>query len=217
VRATLAPLLGLILAASVEASVARRASVEELAETSAGVVDGTVIDHVATLDRAAGGIWTTWRVRVGRTFIGDASGEIAVRVRGGQVGTLVQETIGAPRLVDGERVVLFLGPAAGGAREVIGLAQGVFRVETDARTGATTCRNSLEGLELVDETGTTSAAPLKLSLDDLAARVAAGRERLEARRRAASEAMDRRLAAWRREALRHAELTRGRPGGAPDR
>jgi hypothetical protein len=217
VRRVLASVALLVLFARAGASVAARATVEDLAELSRMVAEGVVTDHATSLDRAAGAVWTTYRVRVGRMLAGDPAKEIAVRIRGGKVGTVEQELIGSPKLEDGERVVLFLGPEVGGAHEVIGLAQGAFGVETDPKTGETFCRNSVEGLTLVGRDGTESPPePLKLSLADLTARVAGALDRLEARRRAAREALDRRLAAWRRAAERHMEMTRGKPGGAAD-
>lgn len=202
------------LAATARASVALRASVEDLTEASRCVVEGVVVDHATSLDRAAGAIWTRWRVRVDASLVGAPAKEVVVRVRGGKVGTLVQETIGAPRLDDGERVVVFLGEEADGAREVVGMAQGVFRVETDPASGAVVCRNDLSGLSLVDAAGREVAQePLRFTLADLKSQVTAAHERADALRRTAREALDRRFAEWRRAAERHMALTRGRPGG----
>jgi hypothetical protein len=202
------------LGATARASVAVRASVEDLAGASHCAVEGVVLDHATHLDRAAGVVWTRHRLRVDASLVGEPAKEIVVRVRGGKVGTLVQETIGAARLGDGERIVAFLGPEEDGAREVVGMAQGVFRVETDPKTGVTLCTNDVEGLSLVDAAGREVAPePLHLTLSDLRTRVAAARERVEALRRTAREALDRRFAEWRRSALRHMEIARGRPGG----
>ena len=212
--------LFLIAAAAISspaaASVALRAEVEDLAETASVVADAVVLDHSASLDPAAGAISTSYRVRVTAALAGEVSGEIVVRVPGGRVGTVTQEMLGAPELEDGARVVLFLGPQADGARAVIGLNQGAFRVETDPATGAARCRNSLDGLSLVGRDGrTASAQPLELTIAEMTVRVAAGRARGEAKRRAASDALERRLSAWRRSAERHAAAARGRPGGSP--
>jgi hypothetical protein len=210
----LVPILASLLAAGAAASVAVRATVEDLTEASRVVAEGVVTEHTVTLDRAKGAIWTEHRLKVGRMLAGDAAATIVVRVRGGRVGTMEQEVIGAPKLEDGERVVLFLGPEDRGAREIVGLAQGAFTVETDPKTGATSCRNSVEGLSLADPSG-GDAPPeaIRLSLDDLAARVAAQRVKIDARLRARREAIDRLLAEWRRAAERHMALTRGKPGG----
>jgi hypothetical protein len=218
VRRIVVPLLiATLLAARAGASAALRASVEDLTAASRVVAEGVVTDHSVTLDRAAGVIWTEHRLRVGSVLSGDAGETIVVRVRGGRVGTIEQEVIGAPKLADGERVVLFLGPEEQGAREIIGMAQGAFEVETDPKTGAVLCHNSIDGLSLVDPAG-GDAAPeaLRLSFKDLAARVTAERERIEVRRRTARDALDRKLAAWRLAAERHMALTRGKPGGAPN-
>lgn len=216
-RWTASVLVLLALAARVLASAAVRATVEDLTEASRVVAEGVVTEHSVTLDRATGVIWTEHRVRVARALRGDAAGTVTVRVRGGKVGTLEQEVIGAPKLADGERVVLFLGEETRGAREIVGLAQGAFEVETDPKSGKTFCSNSVEGLSLVDAAGREAAAePLKLSLEDLASQVAEAGERIDARAKAKRDALDRRLAAWRRAAERHMELTRGKPGGAKE-
>jgi len=218
VRRIVAPLVtATLLAAVAGASTAVRASVEDLTAASRLVAEGVVTDHSVTLDRAAGVIWTEHRLRVGSVLAGDAGETLVVRVRGGRVGTIEQEVIGAPKLADGERVVLFLGAEEHGAREIVGLAQGAFEVETDPQTGAVVCHNSIDGLSLVDPAG-GDAAPeaLRLSFKDLTARVTAAREKIEERRRAARDALDRRLAAWRLAAQRHMALTRGKPGGAPN-
>lgn len=206
----------LTAAAAARASVTVRASVEDLALAADTVVEGVVADHSVALDAAAGAIWTTWRVSVSSTLAGPPAKEVLVRVRGGTVGRTAQETIGAPRLADGEHVALFLGPETSGGREVVGMAQGAFHEERDARTGAVSWRNSVEGLSLVDGEGrATEAGPLALSTADLASRVVAARTARDEQRRAEREALERRLELWRRAAERHMRMSRGRPGGAP--
>ena len=209
--------LAVLLAPLANASVAVRAEVEELAEVACAVADGVVLDHSVSLDPAAGAIWTSYRVRVGAMLVGDPTKELVVRTRGGRIGTIEQEVIGSPALADGTRVVVFLGPEERGGREIVALAQGAFRVETDLATGTTTCCNSVAGLSLVERNGRAAAPePLRMPLTELIARVATGRGRIDAKRRAARETTDRRLAAWRRAAERHSTSTRGRPGGAAD-
>jgi hypothetical protein len=214
-RAFLAAAL-LTAGAVARASVTLRAGVEELSLAADAVVVGVVADHSVSLDPAAGAIWTTWRVTVSSTLAGPSAKEVLVRVRGGTLGRTVQETIGAPQFTDGERIVVFLGPEAAGAREVVGMAQGAFHEERDPRTGATAWRNSVEGLSLVDAAGNgVEAGPLALTTAELTSRVAAARAARDAQRRAEREALERRLDAWRRAAERHMRMTRGRPGGPP--
>lgn len=208
--------LALSLAATARASVGVRASVEDLAEACDLVVEGDVGAGVAAAERGGAAIWTTYRVAVRRTLAGAPARDVIVRVPGGRLGDVVQETLGAPRLEEGSRVVLFLGPDAGAGREVTGLAQGLFRVRADPATGKSVCANDLAGLSLVDARGTEVASdPVEVGLDDLARRVAAARARAGERARIAAERVERRLARWRAAALRHAEAMRGRPGGAP--
>ncbi len=44
--------------------------------------------------------------------------------------------LGAPTFVEGEEVVVFLAASGPAIPHLVGLAQGVFRVRTDAATGA---------------------------------------------------------------------------------
>jgi hypothetical protein len=216
VRRTILAAALLTAGALAHASVTLRAGVEDLALAADTVVEGVVADHSVSMDTAAGAIWTTWRVTVSSTIAGPAASEVRVRVRGGTVGRTIQETIGAPQLADGERVIVFLGPETAGAREVVGMAQGAFHAERDPRTGATAWRNSVEGLSLVDAAGREAdSGPLALSRAELASRVVAARDARDAQRRAEREANERRLDAWRRAAERHMRMTRGRPGGPP--
>jgi hypothetical protein len=205
----------LTVAAAARASVTLRASVEDLALAADTVVEGVVADHAVARD-PAGAIWTTWRVTVSSTIAGPAAGEVLVRVRGGTIGRTVQETIGAPQFEDGERVIVFLGSENAGGREVVGMAQGAFHAERGPRAGETAWRNSLEGLSLVDAAGReVTGGALTLTRAELASKVVAAREARDARQRAEREAFARRLAAWRRAAERHMQMTRGRPGGPP--
>jgi hypothetical protein len=50
------------------------------------------------------------------------------RVPGGQVGRYLRYVVGAPRLVVGQRVVVFLGGPGTGDPYILGLGQGLFRI-----------------------------------------------------------------------------------------
>jgi hypothetical protein len=62
--------------------------------------------------------------------------KVTVRVPGGQAGAFVNIIPGAPRFVEGDRVVLFLTVSGPAVPVVTGTSQGVYRVTTDARSGA---------------------------------------------------------------------------------
>ena len=70
-------------------------------------------------------------------YLKGAWGErVTVRVPGGQVGPMVNLIPGAPRFAEGDRVVLFLRADGPAVPVITGTSQGVYRVSTDARSGA---------------------------------------------------------------------------------
>ena len=217
----------LLLSAVAAATVVLRTDVEDLADLCHTSVLGKVVSSAVQTEEDGGRIWTTWRVRVAETWIdetrldaaagADASGvdEVVVSVPGGEADGVTQEMEGAPRLTVGERAVLFLWKRPDGRLLVVGQAQGVFHVRRDA-DGSDVCENDVAGLALVDRAGKRAeAAPLKLSVADLRTRVAARLAVRKARAKAQREAYERKLAEGRARALRSAELSRGKPGGAP--
>ena len=85
--------------------------------------DGLGIDTLGTLESAS-----YWKGDLGRAFTFVA--------RGGQLGRYRSVVSGAPRFVEGQEVVLFLGAKPPALPHVIRLGQGAFRVSVDARSGA---------------------------------------------------------------------------------
>lgn len=202
------------LAASSFATVVLRADVAELTDLCTRAVAGSVEAEWVEHDRANGRIWTNWRLRVDETWLGAADDAVVVSVPGGTADGVTQDYEGGARLAKGERAALFLWKRDDGRLLVLGEAQGAFKVRRDAATGADVCENALDGLVLMDRAGKrVEAAPLRMTLDDLRARVAEAKQRREERERAEREARERKLAAQRASAERHAEMARGRPGG----
>jgi hypothetical protein len=66
---------------------------------------------------------------------GDLGPAVAMRLPGGEAGGRIQVIPGAPRLREGELVVLFLKARGPAVLTTLGLGQGIFRVTRDARTG----------------------------------------------------------------------------------
>ena len=69
---------------------------------------------------------------------GDMGRSVTIRVPGGQVGPYLSLMPGAPRFAPGDQVVLFLAGDGPTIPHVLALGQGVFRVVTDAASGART-------------------------------------------------------------------------------
>jgi hypothetical protein len=217
-RAVLAAALALFLAGTASATVVLRAGVEDLASICHAAVLGTVETRSVALDRAAGQVWTSYRVRVDENWLGAPGSTVVVSVPGGEAEGITQDFEGGARLETGGRTALFLWRRDDGKLIVLGEGQGAFRVTRDAATGADVCANALDGLALVDRAGKrVDATPLRTTLDDLRTRVAAARTAREERERAAREAYERRMAELRKRAEESAELARGKPGGPPTR
>ena len=126
--------------ASLDATVTVPADLGTLAADAQVIVHGRV---VRLQGRASGdglGIETLVTLQVGSYLKGDLGRELTLLARGGQLGRYRSIVSGAPRFVEGEEVVLFLGAKAPALPHVIRLGQGAFRVSIDRRTGARTVR-----------------------------------------------------------------------------
>lgn len=213
-RYTTTALLVMVVAASALATVVVHADVNRLAELADAVVDAKVEKRAVAFEAERGAIWTTYELAVSKTLLGDERERVTVHVPGGAVGDIEQEVSGTAQMKVGQRVVLFLTKEAE-RLQVLGQAQGCFRVERDDASKALVCRNDLEGLALVTESGDgVDARPIEMRLDELVRRV----ERVATRRAEAErqrrEAQERKLEELRIRAERNAEKTRGKPGGA---
>lgn len=113
-------------------------SVEELTARADWILRGTVLSKTCQRD-ASGRIYTAVELQVGEVWKGAdlAAGQTVRVVHSG--GTLGEERVAVSGQVDyevNEEVVAFLRCNARGEGVTIGLAQGKFRVESDAATGA---------------------------------------------------------------------------------
>jgi hypothetical protein len=125
------------LAPSVSATVLLPGDLGEIARAASAIVRGTVVDVRCDWADDRRRVETIVTLRVSESLKGDMRGLVSVKVPGGVLGRYRSITIGAPSFRPGEEVVLFLGAAPPALPYVIGLGQGVFRVERDGRTGAT--------------------------------------------------------------------------------
>jgi hypothetical protein len=85
--------------------------------------DRQSIDSVITLDAL-------------RYLKGDLGPTVSMRLPGGEANGVINVLPGAPRLREGDLVVLFLKARGPALLTTLGLSQGIFRVGRDARTGA---------------------------------------------------------------------------------
>jgi hypothetical protein len=110
-------------------------SFAELVDGSAAVVHGRVsaVHGQWTADRH--GIDSLVTIAVIDYLKGGLGEQITVRMPGGRVGGMVNIIPGAPRLAEGDHVVLFLKVDGPSIPVVTGTTQGVYRVGTDPRSG----------------------------------------------------------------------------------
>lgn len=81
-------------------------------------------------------IETLVTVEVAEYLKGDLGAEVTVAVPGGRMGPYLSVMPGAPRLAEGDEVVLFLAGQGAELPHIVALGQGVFRVVTDQASGA---------------------------------------------------------------------------------
>ena len=121
----------------VSATVLLPGDLGDIARAASAIVRGTVVDVRSDWADSRRRVETIVTLRVSESLKGEMRGLVSVKVPGGVLGRYRSVTIGAPSFRQGEEVVLFLGAAPPALPYVIGLGQGVFRVQRDLRTGAT--------------------------------------------------------------------------------
>ena len=121
----------------VSATVLLPGDLGDIARAASAIVRGTVVDVRSEWADNRRRVETIVTVRVSESLKGEMGGLVRVKVPGGVLGRYRSITIGAPSFRLGEEVVLFLGAEPPALPYVIGLGQGVFRVQRDVRTGAT--------------------------------------------------------------------------------
>ena len=122
----------LVCGLPVSALTVKPLSFPELVNESAAVVHGRVAEVRGQWTADRRGIESLVVVHAIDYLKGRWGGEVTVRVPGGQVGTFVNLIPGAPRLVAGNHVVLFLKADGPAVPVITGTSQGVYRVASDA-------------------------------------------------------------------------------------
>lgn len=167
--------------APARATVMRYLTIEELTQTAAHVIQGEVLSTKVYWDDSHTRILTAVRVQIKDTLKGATkTGDIVtITQAGGELDGLRQEYSGRPHFRVGEQVVLFTRPGRQNDQVIIGLKQGLLRVQ-----GADAVRD-FSGITLVDQSAalktprrvaTANGQPVqvqtRLSLAELRQRVA---------------------------------------------
>jgi len=148
-RRTLAALLStavMAAAAPAAATTVSLLSLDDMARQATHVVAGDVVGEEAAWTGNL--LVTRVTLRVSECLKGACNDtEIRINVLGGEADGLVMVVEGAPTFAVGERVVLFLQPAAGGVLRTVGMAQGKFTFAA-ARSDGEPLSRDLSGLTL---------------------------------------------------------------------
>ncbi|MDZ7637732.1 MAG: hypothetical protein U5J83_05700 [Bryobacterales bacterium] len=155
IAACLLPLL--LLAGSMAAVTLEKLSLEDMIDSSTLIVRGTISKAAAL--RSGQLVRTEYEVRVSETLKGRTSadgqagsGLITVSLPGGTADGITQTLAGVPELRSGEEYVLFLWRARSGRLLLVGMSQGLLRVNRNAGR-ATAGRPPIDGTLLDRRTG----------------------------------------------------------------
>lgn len=126
----LAAILALCVGLSAPAATLEKLSELELIRKSTEIVEGQVVSVSSVLRGNL--VYTTYKFQVKEAHKGNLAGAVDVAVLGGRYGQLIQQFPGSPSLTEGQEYLLFLWTGRSGLHQVIGLSQGLFRVnQTD--------------------------------------------------------------------------------------
>ena len=139
----------LLIAWSAQATMVKPMSVEELTSEASAVVEGQAIESWSSWNAVHSRIYTFTRVRVSKTLKGAQADTVVVKQLGGSADGYTQHVSGVRAMETGEDALLFLRPseARDGTMVVVGLMQGHFRFDRDAKTGTTIVNNGVLGAE----------------------------------------------------------------------
>jgi hypothetical protein len=126
-------------------------SLEELIDASTLVVRGTV--SAAKASTGGSVIQTEYQVAVAEVLKGDAAaGALTVSLPGGEAGGVRQTLAGVPSMRSGEQYVFFLWRARSGRLLLVGMSQGLFKINGSG-SRATASRPPVDGTLLDARTG----------------------------------------------------------------
>jgi hypothetical protein len=128
-------LLAVLGNAGLGATVYVAADLRELTTEARAVALGRVVALEARWLEDRSGIETLVTLEVETYAKGNLGRAVTLRVPGGQMGPYRSLMLGSPTFREGEDVVVFLGGTGPSIPHLVGLAQGVYRVRTEAATG----------------------------------------------------------------------------------
>jgi hypothetical protein len=123
-------------------------TLDQLVEHSTNIIVGrcAATESVWNSDRTQ--IVTVAHYDVAEDLQGELTGSVDVEALGGEVGEVGMYVPGMPSFSPGHDDVLFLAARSDGRFEVVGMAQGQFRISFPSASAAPVVDCPLEGLEL---------------------------------------------------------------------
>ena len=119
-------------------------------------------------------LYTVTRLVVSERWKGPAGAELEVWSPGGRQGNLRQRFAGVPKLRPGDDYVVFLWRGPSGRLHVVGLSQGLLRLQQDPQGSLRGIQQLSGGLMLSASTGKPVVAkPIDMGLDQLRAYIGA--------------------------------------------
>lgn len=149
----------LALAGGLAAATIPQMELSEVVARSPRIVQGRIVRTWTAWDAAHKAIWTHAEVEVERDLRGNAGKRITISELGGSVDGIEMHAPGAPKLRDGEEVVVFTYATPGGLWRLRGWGQGKYRVERDA-AGRRVVRRESFGAKIVKPDGSASRSAL---------------------------------------------------------
>ena len=128
----------LLSAQSLRATTLVPADVGELSRDARAIVLGRVVAVEARWRADRRGIETLVTLEADTYLKGSLGPSVQFLVPGGELGRFQNIVVGAPRFVEGERVIVFLGAWGPSIPFVLGLSQGLFRVVLENRAWVVT-------------------------------------------------------------------------------
>jgi hypothetical protein len=154
-----------------QATTVRRASLDDLIQTSTSIIRGRVVGSYAATRGSL--IYTHYKVQVLDRWKGPAASQVDIQVPGGSYNGVRHNVAGAPEFAEGSICVFFLWTGPSGANHLLGLSQGVLDVTTDEDGNTLVVRQASEALALSPATGASGEQDtLRMKLSDFATRVA---------------------------------------------
>jgi hypothetical protein len=132
VRPLLVAGIALLCAAPADCTILIRQDLQDLVRGAESIVRARVVSNAAAWDPDRRFIWTWTTLDVVETWKGPATGRIALRELGGEVGSVGMRVAGTPKYAVGEDVIVFLYRDAQGAQRTLGWTQGRFALGLDA-------------------------------------------------------------------------------------